>query len=159
MTLEDSIHSQRLRVLRDAERLGNASEACRRHGLSRTLFYRLRKRFELYGSDGVHPKRRAAHPGRPPVRVTLEGDILLDLNVESSSRGADVNVAGSNYPSFGSRKVGTRLRPRGGESNLLAELLREDERKALNGFPGAINVPILRRCSQTMIRRLVKRIS
>ena len=38
MTLEDSIHSQRLRVLRDAERLGNVSEACRRHGLSRTLF-------------------------------------------------------------------------------------------------------------------------
>ena len=46
MTLEDSIHSQRLRVLREAERLGNVSEACRRHGLSRTLFYRLRKRFE-----------------------------------------------------------------------------------------------------------------
>ena len=41
MTLEDSIHSQRLRVLRDAERLGNVSEACRRHGMSRTLFYRL----------------------------------------------------------------------------------------------------------------------
>ena len=38
MTLEDSIHSQRLRVLRDAERLGNVSEACRRHGMSRTLF-------------------------------------------------------------------------------------------------------------------------
>ena len=44
MTLEDSIHSQRLRVLRDAERLGNVSEACRRHGMSRTLFYRLRQR-------------------------------------------------------------------------------------------------------------------
>ena len=42
MTLEDSIHSQRLRVLRDAERLGNVSEACRRHGMSRTVFYRLR---------------------------------------------------------------------------------------------------------------------
>ena len=41
MTLEDSIHSQRLRVLRDAERLGNVSEACRRHGMSRTVFYRL----------------------------------------------------------------------------------------------------------------------
>jgi type II secretory pathway component GspD/PulD (secretin) len=79
-----------------------------------------------------------------PVRVTLEGDILLDLNVESSSRGSDVNVAGTNYPSFGSRKVGTRLRLRDGESNLLAGLLREDERKSLNGFPGAINVPILR---------------
>lgn len=79
-----------------------------------------------------------------PVRVTLEGDILIDLNLESSSRGSDVNVAGTNYPSFGSRKVGTRLRLRDGESNLLAGLLREDERKALNGFPGAIRVPILR---------------
>ena len=39
MTLEDSIHSQRLRVLRDAERLKNVSEACRRHGMSRTVFY------------------------------------------------------------------------------------------------------------------------
>ena len=65
MTLEDSIHSQRLRVLREAERLGNVSEACRRHGMSRTLFYRLQKRFEQYGPDGVHPKRRQARRGRP----------------------------------------------------------------------------------------------
>jgi hypothetical protein len=78
------------------------------------------------------------------VRVTLDGDIILDLNVESSSRGSDVNVAGTNYPSFGSRKVGTRLRLRDGESNLLAGLLRDDERKSLNGFPGAIRVPILK---------------
>ena len=63
MTLEDSIHSQRLRVLRDAERLGNVSEACRRHGMSRTLFYRLRQRLEQYGPDGVHPKRRQARRG------------------------------------------------------------------------------------------------
>jgi general secretion pathway protein D len=77
-------------------------------------------------------------------RVTLEGDVIIDLNVESSSRGADVNVAGTNYPSFGSRKVGTRLRLRDGESNLLAGLLREDERKSLSGFPGAVRVPILK---------------
>jgi general secretion pathway protein D len=79
-----------------------------------------------------------------PIRVTLEGDILIDMNVESSSRGSDVNVAGTNYPSFGSRKVGTRLRLRDGESNLLAGLLRDDERKSLNGFPGAIHVPVLK---------------
>ena len=65
MTLEDSIHSQRLRVLRDAEQLGSVSEACRRHGMSRTVFYRLRKRFIQYGADGVHPKRRQAQRGRP----------------------------------------------------------------------------------------------
>src|SRR5262245_12649320 len=79
-----------------------------------------------------------------PVRVTLEGDIVIDLSLESSNRSADVNIAGTNYPSFGSRKVITRLRLRDGESNLLAGLLREDERKALNGVPGAIRVPILK---------------
>jgi helix-turn-helix protein/integrase-like protein len=77
MTLEDSIHSQRLRVLREAERLGNVSEACRRHGMSRTLFYRLRKRFEAYGPDGVHPKWRRARAGRPPaVPVQAERRVI-----------------------------------------------------------------------------------
>ena len=77
MTLEDSIHSQRLRVLRDATRLGNVSEACRRHGMSRTLFYRLRRRLEQYGPDGVHPKRGRARRGRPPaVPVQTERRVI-----------------------------------------------------------------------------------
>jgi transposase InsO family protein len=65
MTLEDSIHASRVRVLREAERAGNVSATCRRHGMSRTVFYRLRRRFEQYGADGVHPKRRRAAVGRP----------------------------------------------------------------------------------------------
>ena len=77
-------------------------------------------------------------------RVTLEGDIIIELNVESSSVGPDKNIAGTNYPSFSSRKVGTKLRLRDGESNLLAGLLREDERRSLTGFPGAIHVPMLK---------------
>jgi transposase InsO family protein len=77
MTLADSIHSQRLRVLREAERLGNVSEACRRHGMSRTLFYRLRQRFEQYGTDGVHPKRVQAAVGRPsPIPVQTERRVI-----------------------------------------------------------------------------------
>jgi transposase InsO family protein len=77
MTLEDSIHSQRLRVLRDAEQLGNVSEACRRYGMSRTLFYRLRRRLEDYGPDGVHPKRGHARRGRPPaVPVQTERRVI-----------------------------------------------------------------------------------
>ena len=77
-------------------------------------------------------------------RVTYEGDIVLELTVESSTSGADVNVAGTTAPSFGSRKVSTKLRLRDGESNLLAGLLREDERRQLSGFPGAIHLPILK---------------
>jgi general secretion pathway protein D len=76
-------------------------------------------------------------------RVTLEGDILLDVNIINNSRGSDVNIGGVNIPSFGNREVNTRLRLRDGESNLLAGLLREDERRSLTGFPGAIHVPVL----------------
>jgi len=77
-------------------------------------------------------------------RVTLDGDILLDLNVESNAQGPDKNVAGTNYPSFTRRAVGTRLRLRDGESNLLAGLLREDETNSVQGVPGAVHVPFLK---------------
>ena len=77
-------------------------------------------------------------------RVTYTGDIILDLTVESSNLGRDINIAGQNLPSFGTRKVTSTLRLRDGESNLLAGLLREDERRSLQGFPGAIRTPILK---------------
>ncbi len=77
-------------------------------------------------------------------RVTYEGEVILDLTVESSNLGASISVAGQDVPSFGSRKVKTRLRLREGESNLLAGLLRDDQRKALTGFPGVMHVPVLR---------------
>ncbi len=77
-------------------------------------------------------------------RVTTEGDVTVELTVESNAKLADQNVAGANYPSFATRKVTTRLRLRDGESNLLAGLLREDEANGVQGVPGAVNVPVFR---------------
>ena len=77
-------------------------------------------------------------------RVTYEGEIILDLTVESSNLGPNISVAGQDVPSFGSRRVKTRLRLREGESNLLAGLLKDDQRKILSGFTGLIRVPGLR---------------
>ncbi len=77
-------------------------------------------------------------------RVTYEGEVQLDLSIESSNLGPNISVAGQDIPSFGSRKVHTRLRLREGESNLLAGLLKDDQRKILAGFPGLIRVPGLR---------------
>jgi type II secretory pathway component GspD/PulD (secretin) len=77
-------------------------------------------------------------------RVTIEGDVLLDLMVENSTLGASITIAGQELPSFGSRRVQTRLRLRDGESNLLAGLLREDDRRALSGVPGLLRLPVLR---------------
>ena len=77
-------------------------------------------------------------------RVTYEGDIILELTLENSARGQGSTIAGQNLPSFSSRKVQTKLRLRDGESNLLAGLLREDERRSLRGFPGVLRLPIIR---------------
>lgn len=77
-------------------------------------------------------------------KVTLEGDVILTMMVETSTLGQDINVAGQNLPTFGTRKVSTKLRLRDGESNLLAGLLREDERKSLKGFPGLLRLPFLK---------------
>jgi type II secretory pathway component GspD/PulD (secretin) len=76
-------------------------------------------------------------------RVTYSGEIVIDLSLENSARSSDVEVAGVTVPSFSSRKVTTRIRLRDGESNLLAGLLREDERRSLSGFPGILRMPIL----------------
>jgi general secretion pathway protein D len=77
-------------------------------------------------------------------RVTFENEVVLDISVENSTLLGNLTVAGQSLPSFGSRKVKTRMRLREGESNLLAGLLREDERSTLNGFPGLLRVPILK---------------
>ena len=45
MTLDESIQGMRLRVMQRAEALG-VSAACREAGISRTLFYRWRRRLQ-----------------------------------------------------------------------------------------------------------------
>jgi hypothetical protein len=77
-------------------------------------------------------------------RVTYDGEIILELLVENSTLGGSIDVAGQSVPTFGSRKVTTKLRLREGESNLLAGLLRERDRKDLRGFPGLLRLPVFR---------------
>jgi general secretion pathway protein D len=89
-----------------------------------------------YRSVGINVKMTA--------HVSYENDIRLELEVESSTLGAGINIAGQDLPSFGSRKVNTVLRLREGETSLLAGLLREDQRKVLSGFPGLLKLPVIR---------------
>ena len=78
-------------------------------------------------------------------RVTYEGEIVLELTVENSTLGADRDLGGGVLaPQFGLRRVATVLRLRDGESNLLAGLLQEQDRRVLRGFPGTLRLPILR---------------
>lgn len=66
----------RLRVLKRAKVIG-VSAACRDAGISRTLLYRWRHRFQRYGPDGVHPRRRRApHGPAPQLPPAVERRVL-----------------------------------------------------------------------------------
>ena len=67
MTLEDRVLHFRLRVFQRAQELGNVSAACRELGVSRTSFYRWKRRLVTYGVDGLPPAvRQPALAGFPP---------------------------------------------------------------------------------------------
>jgi hypothetical protein len=76
MTLEDRVRRHRLAILQRAALLGNVTQACRETGISRTLFYRWRRRYVRYGADGLRP--RPTRPSRWPRQAipVLEYQVL-----------------------------------------------------------------------------------
>ena len=99
MTLEDKVHVFRLHVLQRAEESGNVSAACREASISRTLYYRWKKRFTLYGIYGLHPRRTATHPGRP---------VQLDRTKERRVVAMELT-----WPTWGPQRVSDQLRTEG----------------------------------------------
>jgi len=79
MTLDDSIQGIRLHALELAKQLGNVTAACEQLSISRSLFYRWRKRFDSYGPDGLHPKRTTAGRGRPSAVTAVEERRIVAL--------------------------------------------------------------------------------
>jgi transposase len=87
MTLDESVHGMRLRVIERAQVLGNVSAVCRELGISRTLFYRWRKRLERYGVDGVHPRRQCGRAGRPVATPPEVERLALGIAISAATWG------------------------------------------------------------------------
>ena len=87
MTLDESVHGMRLRVIERAQVLGNVSAVCRELGISRTLFYRCRRRVEQYGTDGLHPRRQRAQPGRPASTPPEVERLVLGIAISAATWG------------------------------------------------------------------------
>jgi len=78
-------------------------------------------------------------------RVTYQDEIILDpITVDKSGLGPTIDVAGQALQTFVSRKAQVSMRLRDGESNLLAGLIREEDRETIKGLPGIARLPILR---------------
>jgi general secretion pathway protein D len=76
-------------------------------------------------------------------RVHHNREVTLDIRFELTSiasQGRTLNEP----PTIGNRTINTTIRLMDGETNLLAGLLREDERRSLRGFPGIEKIPLLR---------------
>lgn len=75
-------------------------------------------------------------------RIHHNDDVSLNLKVDIS------NISGTGFgglPTFGSRAISTTIRLRDGETNMLAGLIRDDERKSLQGVPGLSDLPLIGR--------------
>lgn len=73
-------------MLQPSEALGNAAEACRRRGISRTQFYDQKRRFQTNGTEGLKdlPPIAKRHPNITPPEVchTCLSPIVLVVLVE-----------------------------------------------------------------------------
>jgi general secretion pathway protein D len=75
-------------------------------------------------------------------RVHHNDEVSLSVEVGIS------NISGTGFgdlPQFGSRSITTRIRLRDGETNILAGLIRDEERETREGIPGLSGIPILGR--------------
>jgi len=79
-------------------------------------------------------------------RVHHNKEITLKLKVEVSSLAGQISAGnGLSQPIIGTREIDTTIRLKDQETNLLAGLIREEERKSMTGVPGLSDIPVLKR--------------
>jgi general secretion pathway protein D len=75
-------------------------------------------------------------------RTHHDDEVSLTVKVDVSS------ISGTGFgglPTFGNRAISTTIRLRDGETNMLAGLIRDDERTVLSGIPGLVDIPVIGR--------------
>ena len=74
-------------------------------------------------------------------RTHHDDEVSLALKISLS------NISGSlnNLPTFGNREITTTIRLKDGETNMLAGLIRDEERTTMAGLPGLSDLPLIGR--------------
>jgi general secretion pathway protein D len=75
-------------------------------------------------------------------RTHHDDAVSLVVKVELSS------ISGTGFqdlPTFGNRSINTVIRLKDGETNMMAGLIRDEERRALAGIPGLSDIPVIGR--------------
>ena len=78
--------------------------------------------------------------------IYLEGSVAIKVALEVSSLGqATTTKNGTLVYQIGTRNTSTLLRLKDGETQLLAGLINDQDRKAVNGLPGLADLPLIGR--------------
>jgi general secretion pathway protein D len=75
-------------------------------------------------------------------RTHHDDEVTLTLKVSVQS------ISGAGFgglPTFGNREINTVIRLKDGETNMLAGLIRDDERRVMDGIPGLSDLPVVGR--------------
>jgi general secretion pathway protein D len=75
-------------------------------------------------------------------RTHHDDEVTLALRVSLSSISG---VGFANLPTFGNREIATTIRLKDGETNMLAGLIRDEERSVMAGIPGLSDIPLVGR--------------
>ena len=87
-------------MIRRAQELGNVTAACREAGISRTAFYRWRRRGgERYDFDSLDPRRDGARPGRRRQTPAHVERLVIDTSLA--------------WPAWGCRRLASHLAQQG----------------------------------------------
>jgi general secretion pathway protein D len=79
-------------------------------------------------------------------RITLDDFVNIKIELEVSSLGEKtVTKNGASVYSIGTRNASTQLRLKDGETQVLAGLISDDERKSASKLPGLGDIPLLGR--------------
>jgi transposase len=78
----------KLRLLERARELGNVSRACEELGFSRDSYYRLKRRYERAGADGLSSSRRHV-----PLLKNRVGEEVESALLEATRRNPDLGQA------------------------------------------------------------------
>ena len=78
-------------------------------------------------------------------RTHHDDEVSLTLKIELSSISGSGSGATAGLPTFASRQITSTIRLKDGQTNMLAGLIRDEERTVLDGVPGLSDVPFVGR--------------
>jgi general secretion pathway protein D len=78
-------------------------------------------------------------------RTHHDDEVSLTLKIELSSISGTATGVTAGIPTFSSRQITSTIRLKDGQTNMLAGLIRDEERTTLAGVPGLVDLPLIGR--------------